>query len=123
MPVISFSSQLGNPTGTFPKSLIYSLSGVGVDIQTLGTNAKFIVFNPLPVSSLTSTSVVLSAFPGTTIRVDTAYNGATFGIVYKNNESSLFTVASGTANQVLVSNDGGSTSYPEWRRLYNLTND
>lgn len=123
MAVISFSSQLGNPNGTYPASLIVSLSGTGVDIQTLHANAKYVVFNPLPVSSLTSTSVVLSAYPGTTIRVDTAYNGKTFGIVYDNNNSSLFTVASGTANQTLVSNNGGSTTYPEWRRLYNLTND
>lgn len=123
MPVISFNSQLGKPLGTFPKSLTISLSGVGVDVQTLDPNAKFVVYNPLPVSSLTSTSVVLSAYPGTTIRIDTAYDGATFGIVYKNNESSLFTVVSGTPNQVLVSNNGGSTTYPEWRRLYNLMND
>lgn len=123
MAVISFSSQLGNPNGTYPPSLIVSLSGVGVDIQTLDANAKYVVFNPLPASSLTSQTAVISAYPGTTIRVDGAYQGQTFGIVYKNNDSSLFAVISAVSNQILVSNDGGSTTYPEWRRLYNLMND
>ncbi len=123
MAVISFSSQLGNPNGTFPKSLIVSLSGIGVDIQTLDTNAKYVVYNPLPALDLTGSTVVLSAYPNTTIRVDEAYEGETFGIVYTNNNSSLFAVITGVSNQILISNNGGSTSYPEWRRLYNLTND
>jgi hypothetical protein len=126
MAIISFSAQLGNPNSTFPKSLILSLSGVGLDVLTLGTNTKFVVYNPVPPSSLTGTQFILSAYPDTTVRIDTAYSGQTLGIVYNNNDSSLFTLVSavsGVVNQPLVSNDTGSTTYPEWRRLYNLMND
>lgn len=126
MAIISFSAQLGDPNSTFPKSLILSLSGVGLDVLTLGPNVKFVVYNPVPVSSLTGTQFTLSAYPDTTVRIDTAYSGQTLGIVYNNNDSSLFSLVSavsGVVNQTLVSNDTGSTTYPEWRRLYNLTND
>lgn len=126
MAVISFSSQLGDPNATFPASLIVSLSGSGINIVTLGANVKYIVFNPLPNASLTGSTFTLSAFPGTTVRVDRAYNNQTLGIVYDDNTSSLFslvTAVSGTVNQTLVSNNSGSTTYPEWRRLYNLMND
>ena len=129
MPAISFSSQLGNPNATFPSSLIVSLSGVGIDIIALGTNnfgrnVKYIAYNPLSIGSLLSATFNLSAFPGTIARVDRAYNNQTFGVIYDDNTSSLFTLvtaASGFNRQTLTAND--STTYPEWRRLYNLTND
>ena len=128
MPLTVFNSQLGNPTATTPSSLILSLTGAGNDVRTLGTSVdgtqpvKYVAFNSIAAGSLNSVTATLSVFPGTVLRVDTAYNGATFGIVYGNNTSSLFTVNTGTALQVLTANNF-NTIVPEMSRLWNLTND
>ena len=53
---------------------------------------------------------------GTTFRVDRAYQGATLGVLYTDNTSTLFTCATGTARQVLTDNGFDSVS-PEARRL------
>lgn len=128
MPLTAFTHQIGNPSATRPASLIVSLSAAGNNIITLGTNAngtepvKFIAFNGLAAGSLTGTLATLSAFPGTQFRVDRAYTGRTFAIVYENNTSSLFTCLTSTTVQSLTANNF-QTIVPEMKRLWNLTND
>lgn len=120
MASIVLNTNLGNPNATNPKSLILSLSGSGVDVFSLGTGVRLVAFNAK--KPLTSTTAILSVFPGTQIRVDAAYNGSTFAIVKSDNTSSLFTCVTGTVVQSLTSN-GYNTLTPERQRLWNLTND
>jgi len=120
MASIVLNKNLGDPNATNPKSLILSLSGSGVDVFSLGTGVKYLAFNA--VTPLNSVTAILSVFPGTQFRVDTAYNTKTFAIVNSDNTSSLFTCATATTVQTLTSN-GYNTLIPEKQRLWNLTND
>jgi len=122
MASIVLNTNLGNPTATFPNSLILSLTGAGVDVQSFGTGVKYLAFDALPAAQLTGTTVFLLAFPDNSFRVDTAYDGKTFAIVNSDNTSSLFTCATATDVQTLT-NNGYDTLIPEKQRLWNLTND
>jgi hypothetical protein len=123
MPVTSFNNQVLSAFGLAPLNLNYSLSSAGtyktVELLTVGTvngkQVKGIVFNTLtsPASG-NGVFATLSAFSGTTLRVDTAYQGRTMAVVCTDDSSSLFTVVTGatTTKQTLTSNDF-NTTYPD----------
>lgn len=124
MPVISFNNQVLSSFGTTPLNLNWSLSSEGqfktVELLTTGTTAskavRGIAFNTLLSSAVSPASgtgswAILSAFAGTTFRVDRAYNGQTMAIVFTDDSSSLFTVITGTSQQTLTAN-GFDTSFP-----------
>lgn len=133
MPIISFNSQVLSAYGQSPANLSWSLSGATntVVLSTVGTgplnNASLsakqvrgIAFNALtsPASG-TGAFATLSAATGTTFRVDQAYNGRTFAVIYTDNTSTLFTCVTGTAAQSLTANGFDSVT-PEIRRLVAL---
>jgi hypothetical protein len=124
MPVISFNNQVLSSFSTNPSNLSWSLSSTGqwktVELLTTGTTAskavRGIAFNTLLSSAVSPASgtgsfATLSAFSGTTLRVNSAYNGQTMAVVFTDDSSSLFTVITGTAQQTLTAN-GFDTSFP-----------
>lgn len=136
MPIISFTSQALSAYGQTPSNLSWSISGGStsfktVELLTVGTgplnNASLsakqvrgIAFNALtsPASG-TNAFVTLSAATGTTFRVNTAHNNTTFGVIYTDGSSTLFTCLTGTTGQSLTANNF-DTTYPEIRRLFVL---
>lgn len=125
MPVISFNNQVLSSFGLGPLNLSWSLSSTGqfktVELLTTGTTAskavRGVAFNTLLSSAVSPASgtgsfATLSAFAGTTFRVDRAYNGQTMAVIFTDESSSLFTVVTGTALQTLTAN-GFDTSFPQ----------
>jgi hypothetical protein len=136
MPIISFTNQALSSFGLTPSNLTFSVSGDSpiktVEVRTFGSGpsnvaslsakqVRGLAFNALtsPASGTGAWSVTLSAATGTTFRVDRAYNGQTFAVIYTDNTSTLFTVVTGTAAQSLTAN-GFDTVIPETRRKYLL---
>lgn len=135
MPVISFTSQALSAYGQTPSNLSWSISGGSssfntVELLTVGTgpltNASLsakqvrgVAFNALtsPASGASGPFATLSAATGTTLRVNTAHNGATFAVIYTDDSSTLFTCVTGatTTAQSLTAN-GFDTTTPEIRR-------
>lgn len=137
MPIISFTNQALSSFGITPSNLSWSASGDSpiktVEVLTFGTGSvlsttlsskqvRGIAFNALtsPASG-TGSFATLSAATGTTFRVDRAYNGRTFAVIYTDNTSTLFTVVTGTGTtaQSLTAN-GFDTVIPETRRKHLL---
>lgn len=137
MPIISFTNQALSSFGFTPSNLTWSVSGDSpiktVQVLTFGTGSvlsttlsskqvRGIAFNALtsPASG-TGLFATLSAATGTTFRVDRAYNGQTFAVIYTDNTSTLFTVVTGatTTAQSLTAN-GFDTVIPDIRRKYLL---
>ena len=127
MPVISFNNQVLSAFGLDPVNLSWSLSSTGqfktVELLTTGTTAskavRGVAFNTLLSSAVSPASgtgsfATLSAFAGTTFRVDRAYNGQTMAVIFTDESSSLFTVVTGatTTQQTLTAN-GFDTSFPQ----------
>ena len=135
MPIISFTNQALSSFGFTPSNLTWSVSGDSpiktVQMLTFGTGSvlsttlsskqvRGIAFNALtsPASG-TGIFATLSAATGTTFRVDRAYNGQTFAVIYTDGTSTLFTCVTGTAAQSLTAN-GFDTVIPDTRRKYLL---
>jgi hypothetical protein len=126
MPVISFNNQVLSAFGLDSVNLSWSLSSTGqfktVELLTTGTTAskavRGVAFNTLLSSAVSPASgtgsfATLSAFAGTTFRVDSAYNGQTMAVVFTDDSSSLFTVVTGaTTTQQNLTANGFDTSYP-----------
>jgi len=111
----AYTNIVSDPNSTNPASLVVSLTSKSVVLDVAGTGVKGILFNDT-ANTLTGTLETLSAFNGTTFRVDRAYNGVEFAILNNDNSSSVFTCATGTANQVLT-NAGFNSTSPETRRI------
>lgn len=131
MPIISLNSQVLS-SFTIPSNLSYSLSAGSfgyntVNLLTTGTTLTGgggkqvlgIAFDSLALpGSGSGLFATLSVFNGTTLRVDTQYNGSTFAVIYTDRSSSLFTVVTGagTTLQTLTANSF-DTIYPDVVRL------
>lgn len=132
MAFISYNNQALSAFGQTPSNLTWSVSGTGspktVELLTVGTGplnvaslsakqVRGLLFNSLtnPASG-TGVMVSLSAFSGTSFRVDRAYNGSTLSLLYTDNTSTLFVCQTGTTVQSLTANGFDSVS-PEARRL------
>ena len=129
MAFISFNNQALSAFGQTPSNLSWSISGTGspktVELLTVGTGplnsptlsskrVRGLLFDSLPTPN--GVMVTLSAFSGTTFRVDKAYHNATLSVLYTDNTSTLFVCQTGTANQSLTANGFDSVS-PQARRL------
>jgi len=132
MAFISYNNQALSAFGQTPANLSWSVSGTGlpktVELLTVGTGplnvaslsakqVRGLLFNSLtnPASG-TGITATLSAFNGTTFRVDRAYQGATLSLLYTDNTSTLFVCQTGTTVQSLTANGFDSVS-PQARRL------
>ena len=134
MPILSFPNQVLNP-GNFDPAMTptnnYSLSAAGVAIHIIGPNVESVAFNNPPVP-LTNTLVTLSCNnPGAggaigrdsiRLRVDAAYDGVQFAIVYKDRRSNLFTAATAVQAPLIqtISFNGADSVSPNIRRLAHL---
>jgi hypothetical protein len=130
MAFTSYNNQALSAFGQTPSNLVWSVSGTGstktVELLTVGTGphnsptlaskqVRGLLFNSLPGAG-TGIMVTLSAFSGTSFRVDRAHNGATLSILFTDNSSSFFVCQTATAVQSLTYNGFDSVS-PEARRL------
>jgi len=116
MPSYVFDFEVSNPLATNPNSLNASLTSNSVTVDTFGTNANALLFEP--ATTLLNGVLVSLTVNGTTLRVDTAYHGSLFAIA-SGRETSVFTVNSGSAAQTATYNGFDSVG-PEDRRLWNL---
>ena len=126
---IALNSFVTDPTLYKPAfaSKTYGLSAAGVGIISLGSNVRGISFNS--ATSLHSNHMRLSATgldnnpDGFVINVNTAYHGATFAVVYKNDATSLFVANTGSTTSrpagvpQTIGAAGGNASTPNSRRL------
>ena len=128
MPQIRFTNTLANPASTTPETLNVSLTSKGVVLEELGANVKFLVFQDTPLA-LTTNFQTLSTPEGTKFRADTAYSGIQFGVIFKDNSSTIFTLLTGGTNganrvtyilQTVASNGYDSQSLADFQRLWNL---
>jgi len=128
MPQIQFTNTLANPASTTPETLNVSLTSKGVVLEQLGSNVKFLVFQDTP-RALTTNYQTLSTPEGTKFRADTAYKDAQFGVIFKDNSSTIFTLVTGGTNaanrdtyvlQTVASNGYDSQSLADFQRLWNL---
>lgn len=127
MATYSFDSQVLSAFGTAPLPLTYSLSGASntVELLTVGTvggkQVEGIAFNALTTTPV-GTFRTLSAFEGTTVRVDQAYSGSQMAVIFTDGSTSLFTAVTSTSTttkQTLTAADFNA-SWPEVRRLVQL---
>lgn len=123
MATIVFSNQVADPAATLPTSLNLSLTSNGVDLQTLGSNAKSLLFNAVsPLAGSTTTCSVTANSVKTVFRVDNNYNGGVFALQLNDGTSYTFTLATATPNaQTLTFNDYDSVS-PEKLRKWGQEN-
>lgn len=131
MAIIAFSNQVLNPNSVNPpytQQDNYSLSGSGVDLQFIGSNVEAVAFNNPPVS-LTGQLATLSAnrtssttIDSAQIRVDSAYQGVQFAVIYRDRTSSIFTANTAVVvpNGQSLTFNGTESGYPNLRRLVNL---
>ena len=126
MATYSFDSQVLSAFGTAPLPLTYSLSGASNTVQLLtvgtvgGKQVEGIAFNALTTAPV-GTLRTLSAFEGTTVKVDQAYSGSQMAVIFTDGSTSLFTAVTGTGTtkQTLTAADFNA-SWPEVRRLVQL---
>jgi len=130
MAILSFPNQVLDPDNFNPDMTStnnYSLSAAGVALHIVGSNVESVAFNNPPVAltgllATLSANTVASGVVGQDsirLRVDSAYNGVQFAIIYKNRTSSLFTAATATAAPALqtLTNNGAESVSPNIRRL------
>ena len=133
MAILSFPNQVLNPDNFDPDMIAtnnYSLSTAGVALHIVGSNVESVAFNA-PRIGLTGTLVTLSANTVASgvvgqnsirLRLDSAYDGVQFAIIYKDRTSSLFTCNSATTSPALqtLTNNGNESVSPNIRRLSHL---
>lgn len=131
MAILSFPNQVLDPTSVNPPYIPtqnYSLSAKGVDLVSSGSNIELVAFNDTTISltnaytTLSANKISSTSANAVTLRVDQAYNGVQFSVIYKDRSSSLFTAATATQSpngQTLTDNGFESVS-PNLRRLVNL---
>jgi hypothetical protein len=127
MAFIRFNNTLADPASTTPVTLNLSLTSKGVVLETLGTNAKYLVFQDAS-RTLTTLQQTLSTPDGTKFRADIAYKDAQFGIINTDNTSTIFTLVTGSGapnrvtyvTQSVTSNNYDSQSFVDFQRLWNL---
>lgn len=131
MAILSFPNQVLNPTSVNPPYIPtqnYSLSAKGVDLVSSGSNIELVAFNDTTIAltnayaTLSANKISSTSANAVTLRVDRAYNGVQFSVIYKDRSSSLFTAATATQSpngQTLTDNGFESVS-PNLRRLATL---
>lgn len=131
MAILSFPNQVLDPTSVNPPYIPtqnYSLSAKGVDLVSSGSNIELVAFNDTTIAltnayaTLSANKITSTSANAVTLRVDQAYNGVQFSVIYKDRSSSLFTTATATQSpngQTLTDNGFESVS-PNLRRLATL---
>lgn len=122
----TFNSQVLSAFGLTPLNLSYSLSGGDntVELRSVGTvDGKAVVgiaFNALTTTPV-GTFSTLSAFNGTTARVDRGYHGSEMAAILTDGSTSLFTVVTGTGTtKQTLTTASFDSSWPEIARLVQL---
>lgn len=121
MASIVFSNIVANPNATLPTSLNLSLTSNGVDLQTVGSNVKALVFNAVATPSGTTTTYAVTANGiKTTFRASNSYDTKAFALVLNNNTSYTFTLDQANPIDQTLTFNNYDTITPESLRLWNL---
>jgi len=137
MAIINFNSEVLSAFGQTPSNLGWSLSSgfslssnpagnlieyvPTVVLESVNNTVRGIAFNALtsPASG-TGIFTTISAAPGTSVKVDRAYNVTTMEVINTDYKSSLFTVVTAGTGMMSLTSNGYDTSYPEISRLFTL---
>lgn len=118
---LNLENIVANPDGTTPSNLVLSLTADGVRVHTLGTNVYGVAFPH--IASYSGSYTNISVATNTRLRIDTAYNGSAFALIYNDRSSTTFTVVT-AAGAGYNAQTLGTTSFdvttPETGRLHNL---
>ena len=111
----------------------YTVSGVGVGIIYTGSNIEEIAYNDLPAGTAltgvirtlsgndTANPAVLTGDNAFALRVDTAYAGTQFGVLYEDRSAATFVATfGGRARKQALSDAGQELVTENIRRLSNL---
>lgn len=112
---------VANPEGTTPSNLAVSLTANNVIVHTLGTNVIGVAYPTITNYSGSLTNI--SAATTTRLRIDTAYNGKTFALIYADRSSTVFTVVTAAGagyNAQSLGTTSSDITTPETARLHNL---
>ena len=131
MAILSFPNQVLDPVSVNPPyipTVNYSLSAKGVDLISAGSNIELVAFNNTTITltnayaTLSANKITSTSVNAVTLRVDRAYNGVQFAVIYKDRSSSLFTAATATQipNGQTLTDNGFESVSPNLRRLVNL---
>lgn len=131
MAILSFPNQVLDPVSVNPPyipTVNYSLSAKGVDLISAGSNIELVAFNDTTITltnayaTLSANKITSTSVNAVTLRVDRAYNGVQFAVIYKDRSSSLFTAATATQipNGQTLTDNGFESVSPNLRRLVNL---
>ena len=131
MAILSFPNQVLDPVSVNPPyipTVNYSLSAKGVDLISAGSNIELVAFNDTTITltnayaTLSANKITSTSVNAVTLRVDSAYNGVQFAVIYKYRSSSLFTAATATQipNGQTLTDNGFESVSPNLRRLVNL---
>lgn len=131
MAILSFPNQVLDPVSVNPPyipTVNYSLSAKGVDLISAGSNIELVAFNDTTIAltnayaTLSANKITSTSVNAVTLRVDRAYNGVQFAVIYKDRSSSLFTAATATQipNGQTLTDNGFESVSPNLRRLVNL---
>jgi len=131
MAILSFPNQVLDPVSVNPPyipTVNYSLSAKGVDLISAGSNIELVAFNNTTIAltnayaTLSANKITSTSVNAVTLRVDRAYNGVQFAVIYKDRSSSLFTAATATQipNGQTLTDNGFESVSPNLRRLVNL---
>lgn len=118
---LTLENYVANPSGTTPSNLSVSLTSNNVQVHTLGTNVAGVAFPT--ITNYSGAYANISIATNTRLRIDTAYNGTTFALIYNDRSSTVFTVVT-AAGAGYNAQSLGTTSFdvstPETKRLKNL---
>lgn len=118
---LNLENIVANPETTTPNNLSVTLTANGVIVHTLGSNVAGVAFPKL--TNYSGAYANISIATNTRLRIDTAFNGSTFALIYNDRSSTTFSVVT-AAGAGYNAQTLGTTSFdvttPETVRLHNL---
>jgi hypothetical protein len=117
---LNLDNIVANPDVTTPSNLSVTLTSNNVIVHTLGTNVYGVAFPD--IASYSGSSSLISIATNTRLKINNAYNGTTFALIYKDRSSTTFTVvtAAGGYNAQSLATTSFDVTTPENLRLRNL---
>jgi len=117
MPALYFNGIAADSASTFPNNPNVSLNNNGVNVTSLGTSVKAVLFTIEPTLNAATANINLNAGgETTTVTIDTAYSGKTVAVLLNDETSYIFTLNTGTTNQTGAANGYDSVSSEKVRR-------
>jgi hypothetical protein len=118
---LNLENIVANPDVTTPSNLSVTLTSNNVIVHTLGTNVYGVAFPA--IASYSGSSSLISIATNTRLKINNAYNGTTFALIYNDRSSTTFTVVTangGAYNAQSLATTSFDVTTPEDLRLRNL---